>query len=99
MISRDLFVEMPPNALDRVVVRGVRGQQVDLDPVLVLPQVFDHFMTGMEPRVVADHVDLLVAAEATPEVVQVLDEQGTVATLLGGRLGDEYLPGPPVDRT
>src|SRR6266446_9537166 len=62
MIPRDFLVEVPPHALARVVVRRVGGQQMNLNPALVLPQVLDHRMAGVEPRVVADHMDRSTAS-------------------------------------
>jgi hypothetical protein len=39
MIASDLVMKVPPHPLDRVAVRAVLRQQVQLDAVPVLPQV------------------------------------------------------------
>jgi hypothetical protein len=44
-------------------------------------------------------VDLTVASQPAPEIIQVRQEQRRVAPLLRLPLGEEDLPGPPVDRT
>src|SRR5688572_15766425 len=59
MIPGDVLMEVPPHALDRVVVRRVAGEQVNLDPALMLPAVLDHFVVGMEAHVITDHVIFL----------------------------------------
>src|SRR5512135_2710486 len=98
MIPGDVLMQVPPHPLDRVEVRGVGRQQVHLNPPLPLPEVLDHLQAGVTARIVADHVDLLVPPQPPPQLVQVLEEQGAVAPLLGGPLRHEHLAGPPMDR-
>ena len=64
MVPGDLLVQVPPHPLDRVAVRAVRRQEVQLDPIPVLPQVDRHRLARVELGVVADHVDLPVRAAA-----------------------------------
>jgi hypothetical protein len=42
MISRDFFMQVPPDPLDRVTVRAAARQEVQLEPLAVIPQV-DHY--------------------------------------------------------
>ena len=42
MVPGDMLVQEPPHPLDRVAVRAVRRQEVQVDPVAVLPQVDRH---------------------------------------------------------
>src|SRR5512133_883462 len=47
MVPRDLLMQMPPHALDRVAIRAVCWQQVQIDPLPVLPQIDRHRLAGI----------------------------------------------------
>jgi hypothetical protein len=79
MIACNLLVQVPPDALDRVQVRRVLRQEVKDDAIAMLGQVLTHRPAVMETGVVADHMNLPVAAQPRAEVVQMPDEQRRVA--------------------
>jgi len=57
VVPGDIRLNFPPHALDGVVVRAVRGQEVEMEQVPVLPQVLLHPPTGVDAVVVEDQVD------------------------------------------
>src|SRR6516162_3420090 len=71
MIAGDPVMQVPPHALDRVAVRAVLRQEVQVDPVAMLPEVYRHLVAGVAFGAVADDVNPAVAAESKPQVVQV----------------------------
>lgn len=98
MVAGDLVMKVPPHALDWVALRAVCRQEVQVDPLAVLPQVDRHRLARVALRVVADHVDLPVVSQPAPQVVEVRKEQRRVSPLLRCSLGQEDLAGPPMDR-
>ena len=74
MVPRDPLVHVPPHPLDRVAVRAVLRQEMQLDPIAMIPQVDNHFLAAVALRVVADDVDLAVPSQPDPQVVQVRQE-------------------------
>jgi len=91
-------LHLAEHRLGLVQLRAVRRREVQVDPASVLPQVDRHLVARVALRVVADHVDLSVASQSAPQVVQVCQEQRRVPPLLRPSLGEEDLAGPPVDR-
>src|SRR5512135_1964786 len=57
MISRDFFMQVPPDPLDRVTVRAAARQEVQLEPLAVIPQVDHYRLAPVELGIVADDVD------------------------------------------
>ena len=53
MVTGDDFVEMPPDAFDRIGLGGVLGQVVDDDTVSPAAQVLTNPPTVVERRIVA----------------------------------------------
>src|SRR6516225_5989433 len=98
MIARHFLMQVPPDPLDRVAVRAAPWQELQLDPIPMIPEVDHHRLALVELGVVADHVDLPVPSQPTPQVVQVGQEQGLVASLLWLALGEKNPPAAPVDR-
>lgn len=81
MVTSDDFVEMPPDAFDRIGLRGVLGQVVHDDAVSPALQVLANPLTVVERRIVADHMNSLEAAQPAAQVVQVSHEQLGVSPL------------------
>ena len=74
-------MQVPPDALDGVQVRGVLRQDVEDDAIAVLGQIGTHVSAVMEAGVGTDHMNLPVAPQARPQCFEVPDEQDRVATL------------------
>ena len=98
MVPRHLLMQVPPHPFDRVVVRAAARQKVQLNSVLMIPQVGHHLLAAVKLRIVADDVDLLVPSQPMAQVVQVGQEQSRIPPLLRLALGEENLTAAPVDR-
>src|SRR5262245_42369880 len=71
LISRDLLVPMPPPALNRIRLRRILGQVMDLDPMAPPLPIRPHRLAVRRPGVIADHMNLLVTPPALPQLFQV----------------------------
>src|SRR5262249_51543709 len=79
MVACNGVVQPPPHPLHGVALRRILGQEVQLDPVAVLVQELTDLPAAVELGVVADDVDLSVAAQAVAQLAQVPREQGPIA--------------------
>jgi hypothetical protein len=95
MVPRDMLPHQPPDPFHRIGVRAVRRQHLQLDPIAVLPEVDPHFVAVMELGAVADHMDLPIAPQPMPQVLQMGQEELRIPLRPTG--GEDH-PGPPVDR-
>src|SRR5438067_2357243 len=77
MIPRDMLPHQPPDPLHRVGLWAVRRQEVEIDPIPVLPQIDRHRRAAMELGVVADHANV-------ESPVQRQGDQGTGPTAADG---------------
>jgi len=87
---------MPPNALSRIGFGRILGQEMQRDPPVILSQVLAHGLIVMENGVVTDDVDLAVATEPRPQVLQVSNEERRVAPLCREPLGEDECACAPV---
>src|SRR5689334_18550450 len=99
MTAGDFLVEMPPHPLNRIRIRGVRGQVVQDNAMAPLTQIALHELAGMATGVVTDDMDLTVTQQATAQVLQMAHEQGGVAPLFGEACGNDEGARAPVERT
>lgn len=66
---------MPPDALDGIGVRSILGQKMNRDAMSTAREKLIDQTAIVEGRIVADDVNVPIAAQALPQVLQMLDEQ------------------------
>src|SRR5208337_1303050 len=68
MVPPDLFVEVPPYPLERIAFRAAGHQEVQLDPITMVPEIDLDLVAIVALRVVADDVDLAIPAQPAPQI-------------------------------
>lgn len=96
MASDDLLVQMPPDPLDRVRPLRVFRQGMQHDAIALRRQVDVHPDAVVKLRVVQDYVNRRVAPESTMQFFEVPHEQEARPVLALQALGQDYVPGLPV---
>src|SRR5467141_3357356 len=88
VVSGDVCMHLPPHALDAVVLRAVRGQEVQHEPAGMLTQELLHASTGVNAVVVEDQVDTRRPPMPSLELLEERQEQVAVLAL---RLHDQQV--------
>src|SRR5437867_9136376 len=81
VVPRHVRMDLAPHPLDGVMVRTVRGQEVQLEQVPVLPQGLLHPPAGVDAVVVEDQVDPPGPGMILPELREQCQEQVAVLAL------------------
>jgi hypothetical protein len=96
MVASDRFVKVPPDPLDRIRLGGVFGKEVQHDSICVSSQVITDGSAIVELGVVADHVDHSIRPQLPTKVVEVGQEERSIA--LRSRSGEQQPSCPPMER-
>jgi hypothetical protein len=79
VIPRDFLVKVPRHALNGIGLRCIRGQKVNADPMAPAGQVLLDESAAVEAGLITEHMDMRLAAQSPPEVVQQRQEYGLVS--------------------
>lgn len=85
LVSSYHFVHVPPNSFDGIVFSCVGGQQVNGETMAVPGQVFPNDSAVANRGVVADRMNVPVAAKLPTQVIEIPHEEIGVASPTGFR--------------
>lgn len=84
MVSGNLIMQMPPDPLDGISLRGIFRQVVNSDARMFL-QVVLNCSTRVETGIVTNDMDASITAKDATEVIEVLQESGAVPAIRPSR--------------
>src|SRR3954453_714275 len=96
MVAGDGFMQVPPDAFDRIGFRRVLWQIMQHESTVVPVEASADSAAVVEAGVVADDVNDPITAEALTQIIEVGDEERSVAVSTGGR--HQQSAGPPMQR-
>ncbi len=68
MVSSDRFMQMPPNSFDRICLRRIYWQEINLNSMTQSLKVFSYVFRLVERSIAADHMDTNVTPKTTAKV-------------------------------
>jgi len=83
VVSRDRFVQAPPDTFDWVFLRSIPGQEMDLNSMPSFLQIRLNRPGGMKFSVVADDVDFSVTPQPEMQIVQMIQKLHCVSLQAG----------------